>query len=183
MLSDQDEAYTPALWSSWPAQPDKLSLTMTTLRVEMECDLYCDRHIRVMRWLVHSLSPNAAESVRLETLRLTVIPPYHHEGEPASLEDEDRTVQWSSLDQALARPELSMFRRLKVTFQLYRKGFSPRSLRGPYSREWIKEKLSLLEKKRMLEVDIIGSCIEDHRPCFMTTQGSAPRRDFCEQLL
>ncbi len=111
-----------------------------------------------MRWLVHSLSPGVGEPVGLETLRLTVIPPYHHEGEPAILEDEDWSMQWYSLDQALARPELSTFRRLKVTFQPYRKAFSPRSLRGPYSREWIKEKLSLLEKKGMLEVDIIGSC-------------------------
>ncbi|PBK86710.1 hypothetical protein ARMGADRAFT_1086220 [Armillaria gallica] len=151
-------AYTPALWSNWPAQPDKLPLSMTTLRVEIKCDLYCDWHIRVMRWLVHSLSPGATEPIRLETLRLTVIPSYNHGGEPATLEDEDWTVQWTILDQALARPELSTFRRIKVTFQPNRKGFSPRSLRGPYSREWIKEKLSLLEKKGMLEVDIIESC-------------------------
>ncbi|PBK59388.1 hypothetical protein ARMSODRAFT_1027444 [Armillaria solidipes] len=149
-------AYTPGLWSSWPTQPDRLPLTMTTLRVEMKCDLYCDWHIRVMRWLVHSLSPGAAEAVRLETMMLTVIPPYHHEGEYATLEDEDWAAQWCSLDQALARPELSAFRGLKVAFKPYRKNFSPQ--RGPYSREWVKEKLSLLEKKGMLEVDIIGSC-------------------------
>ncbi|KAK0438837.1 hypothetical protein EV421DRAFT_1970260 [Armillaria borealis] len=149
-------AYTPGLWSSWPTQPDRLPLTMITLRVEMKCDLYCDWHIRVMRWLVHSLSPRAAEAIRLETMMLTVIPPYHHEGEHATLEDEDWAAQWCSLDQVLARPELSAFRDLKVAFKPYRRNFSPQ--RGPYSREWVKEKLSLLEKKGMLEVDIIGSC-------------------------
>ncbi|KAK0471142.1 hypothetical protein IW261DRAFT_1597475, partial [Armillaria novae-zelandiae] len=125
-------AYTPALWSSWPAQPDKLPLTMTTLCVEMKCDLYCDWHIRVMRWLVHSLSLSTAKPARLETLTLTVIPPYHCEGEPVIMEDEDWAAQWCSLDQALTHPKLSSFRRLKVVLTQCRKDFSLR--RGPYSR-------------------------------------------------
>ncbi|KAG7442176.1 uncharacterized protein BT62DRAFT_1010712 [Guyanagaster necrorhizus] len=148
-------AYTPGSWSRWPAHPT-LPLTMSTLHVEMKCDLYCDWHIRVMRWLVHSIS-GATDPVRLETLTLTIIPPYNHEGEHENWEDEDWAVQWSSLDQALARPEMSSFRLLKVAFRLHPTDFSP--WRGPYSREWVKGKLPLLEENDMLEVDIIENHI------------------------
>ncbi|KAG7440209.1 uncharacterized protein BT62DRAFT_1081059 [Guyanagaster necrorhizus] len=148
-------AYTPGSWSRWPAHPT-LPLTMSTLHVEMKCDLYCDWHIRVMRWLVHSIS-GATDPVRLETLTLTIIPPYNHDGEHANWEDEDWAAQWSSLDQALAHSEMSSFRLLKVAFRLRPTDFSP--WRGPYSREWVKGKLPLLEENDMLEVNIIENHI------------------------
>ncbi|KAK0211970.1 hypothetical protein IW262DRAFT_1412772 [Armillaria fumosa] len=144
--------YTPGLLSSWPAQLDRLPLTMQTLHIAIKCHERWDWHVKVLRWLLDSLSgPDGA--IRLETMMLTIILPYDYTGSNDCLQDEDWEAQWTSLDKALARLESSIFRRLKVTFRPYIGDRSP--WRGPYCNIWMEERLSLLHEKKFLEVDTV----------------------------
>ncbi|KAK0493572.1 hypothetical protein EDD18DRAFT_1405332 [Armillaria luteobubalina] len=144
--------YTPGLLSSWPAQLDRLPLTMQTLHIVINYDERWDWHVKVLSWLLDSLSgPDGA--VRLETMMLTIILPYDDTGSNDYLQNEDWGAQWTSLDKTLAHLTSSTFRRLKVTFRPYVGDCSP--WRGPYCKIWMEGRLPLLHEKRFLQVDTV----------------------------
>ncbi|KAK0224892.1 hypothetical protein EDD85DRAFT_229860 [Armillaria nabsnona] len=144
--------YQPGRLSSWPVQLDRLPLTMQTLHIVIKCHRLWVGHVKVMRWLLDSLSGPDGD-IRLETMMLTVVPPYDHTGSNDYLQGEDWAAQWTSLDKALSRLGSSTFRRLKVTFRPYA---GDRSLwRGSYCKTWAEGKLPLLLEKKFLEVNTV----------------------------
>ncbi|KAK0471140.1 hypothetical protein IW261DRAFT_908083 [Armillaria novae-zelandiae] len=144
--------YTPGRLSSWPTQLDRLPLTMQTLHIVIKCHERWGWHVKVMKWLLDSLSgPDG--TIRLETMMLTIIPPYDHMGNNDYLQDEDWAAQWTSLDKALARLKSSTFHCLKVTFRPYVGDHSP--WRGSYCKTWVERRLPLLLEQKFLEVDTV----------------------------
>lgn len=125
---------------------------MQTLHIMIKCHRLWVGHVKVMRWLLDSLSGLDGD-IRLETMMLTVVPPYDHTGSNDYLQDEDWAAQWTSLDKALSRLGSSTFRRLKVTFRPYASDRSP--WRGSYCKTWVEGKLPLLLEKKFLEVNTV----------------------------
>ncbi|SJL14462.1 uncharacterized protein ARMOST_17919 [Armillaria ostoyae] len=126
--------------SSWPAQPDLLPLTMPTLQIEVECKRY-GWHTRVMTWLIDSLN-GANGPVMMETLTLVVVSPGFYDG---VVDLEDWAIQFSMLDEILTGPEM------KVLFKLHVENSSWAS----HFIKWVHKKLQCVDKRNMLDVDVI----------------------------
>ncbi|KAK0442680.1 uncharacterized protein EV420DRAFT_1577831 [Desarmillaria tabescens] len=135
--------------SEWPAQPDVLPLTMSTLKIEMECS---ERgwHMKVMRWLLDSLT-GADGPIMVETLMLMVVPPTLFDS--FTMDDNDWVRQWSRLDEILTGRDMKAFQRMKVTFNSHVD--DPSSWEGSHFIEWVHKTLPLVDKRNMLDVDIV----------------------------
>ncbi|SJL14468.1 uncharacterized protein ARMOST_17925 [Armillaria ostoyae] len=150
-LKSLDIRIRKMIYSGWPAQLDVLPLTMPTLQIEMNCYQY-DWHIGVMRWLLDSLT-GADRPIMVETLTLVVV---HLDRSIA--DDNDWTRQWLRLDEILTGPDMKMFRRLKVALKFH---YSLAPSTGLDLIEWVHEKLPLLDKRNMLDVDITDNAVKE----------------------
>ncbi|KAK0436296.1 uncharacterized protein EV420DRAFT_1590875 [Desarmillaria tabescens] len=140
--------------SGWPAQLDVLPLTMPTLKIEMECSQR-GWHMKAMRWLLDSLT-GADEPIMVETLMLVVVPPTLYDGH--TMDDGDWVRQWSRLDEILSGPDMKDFQRLNVAFKPHVDYPSP--WEGSHLIEWLHKTLPLMNKRNMLDVDIVEDTIE-----------------------
>ncbi len=122
---------------------------MLTLQIEVQCGRY-DWHARVMTWLIDSLN-GANGPIMMETLTLVVVSPGCRDG--VSIRLEDLAIQFSMLDEILTDPDMKVFRRLKVLFKQYVD--SPPSGEASYYRKWVHEKLQRVDKRNMLDVDVV----------------------------
>ncbi|KAK0436302.1 uncharacterized protein EV420DRAFT_1590913 [Desarmillaria tabescens] len=132
--------YRINIMSGWPAQLD----------IEMECSQRSSWHIKVMRWLLDSLT-GADGPIMMKTLLLVVVPPSLFDG--LTMDDDDWVRQWSRLDEILTGPDMKAFQWLKVTFNPH--ADYPSSWEGSHFIEWVHETLPLMEKRNMLDVDIV----------------------------
>ncbi len=87
----------------------------------------------------------------METLTLVVVPPGHYDGESVNLED--LAIQFSMLDEILTGSDMKVFRRLKVLFKQH-VDYLP-SWEAPHFIEWVHEKLQRVDKRNMLDVDVV----------------------------